>query len=67
MYGGDGHDLLVGLDMDNYMNGGPGRDILYSKTHPSSISGTTSPSGQDTLIGGPAHDTFWIGPSVDGP
>ena len=56
MYGGDGEDELIGNGGDDYLNGGIGDDILYSKTHPSSINAATTPTGQDTLVGGPGVD-----------
>ena len=67
MYGGIGNDILIGMEGYNYLNGGRGNDVIYSKTHPSSFNTQTSPAGRDTLVGGPGVDTFWIGPSVDGP
>ncbi len=52
VYGGDGDDELWGYRRD-YLNGGPGHDILATQ-----VGGTA--------FGGPGADTFWFLGSVDG-
>lgn len=66
--GGNGNDTIIGDDLDNWLDGHTGDDVLYGGggndvlvTRPDTYGGATrASSGVDTLHGGDGNDTYYI-------
>ena len=55
--GGDGNDLVIGTDEDDYLRGGPGEDTLYGAEGDDNLNGDGGPeAAHDVLRGGPGAD-----------
>ncbi len=66
LYGGDGHDILLGLGGDDIIYGGEGNDIIFGGSGNDFIYGGEgndtifAGSGSDTIYGGAGSDTIYL-------
>jgi Ca2+-binding RTX toxin-like protein len=62
IFGGDGHDLIIGSDLNSNLHGGNGNDTLIGGKGDDQLFGD---AGNDALKGGDGIDTFFGGDGND--